>query len=281
MALTASPVTPMKNLVTRAGVPKKQLNPLLSVRGGAGPLNEASVAKAATCFLGAYGGLIVLSPKKMIEGYGLGATPETDFVGKNSGVSIFSAALAMWCRIFKDSSVNHAAGLATIPWILCCVHSILNDKPKEIGYPAAVDYLNLAIFVFGAFATLTDASYANNVVKAMALWALANGLILAVNPVAFGKSYHVKQMGVIGRDELLMYSWKTYGYDLIWLGIFMGLMGSGVDDLKAIGYSWLPGLIYLITVLFTSKEAEKFGMPKGPLYAWLIVEAIVLGTLCI
>ena len=46
-------------------------------------------------------------------------------------------------------------------------------------------------------------------------------------------------------------------------------------------HTWMTGMVYLIDVMFVSKDSETLNMPMGHFYAWLCMEAIVMiGTLC-
>lgn len=273
--VSSSLFTPRAHLHTPS-IPSK----VLMVRGGAGPLNADMTAKAATIFFGAYGSMILLAPSKVSEGYGLPeATPESLLASRKAGIAIISVGLAASCRLFLRTSVNTAVSVSLLPRIFDCYSFLAtNDKRQQFHYARSFEFFNLILLETLAFVMSLDLKYATASVYLVAIWTLVNGLCLALDPNGMvGKLHGVSK----DTNNVLTLQWKTVGYDLLWLGVLIFSLGMSVCDTKAVGRSWCVGLVFLLDVMFVSKDVQKINIPIGPLYVWLLMEAIVIGTLAI
>jgi len=67
-------------------VPRANKGALL-IRGGAGPLDVTDTAKVATIINGVNAGMVVLSPKKAEEVYGITLTPKSLLIFKRIGAT--------------------------------------------------------------------------------------------------------------------------------------------------------------------------------------------------
>ena len=216
------------------------------------------------------------APKKVNQLYGIeDISPILEYISVHSGMTMVSNIICWYFRAIKETSVNTAVGLSMIPWIVLGVHSILNEKPKELGFPLWAEWFNLVFFSVVAHATLTSADYANSATKAIAIWALLNGLLLAANPALFGKVYQTAE-----RDDVVLLGRRNYGYNLCCTAVFLYSLATEVNMSKAVGYSWVPALVGLISMMFITKDFDKLNLPMGPpVYFWLFVEALVVYTL--
>lgn len=255
-------------------LPKKRSAPsALAIRGGA-ILDKDAVARSASVVAGVYGGLGALSPAKMAEAYGMGFSPVTIFIGERAATAIYTGTILWWALAQKGASLNTAVGISILPWILLSLHSILNDKPKEMGFPVNVEYLQLAINSCVAHATLTNAEYADSATKGIALWGLLNSMLLFFNPVLFGKVY-----GTAERDDSVYFARRNYGNNLGSLSVLIGSLALGKDTTTSMGYSWLSNLLGLATMMFITKDIEKQNIEKAPCYAWLVFMSFVVYVL--
>jgi len=74
---------------------------------------------------------------------------------------------------------------------------------------------------------------------------------------------------------------KQLGFFFVGVGVMMYALSQGVDSLRAIGYSWIPMLLNVLDMVFVSKDVEELDLPTGPLYFWIAMMAVFVGTLAI
>jgi hypothetical protein len=260
----------------------KKPNSALYVRGGAGPLDATIVAKSAAGVAGVFGGLIALSPKQESKMYNIldkgKMTPRLAYLAVRRGTAMYTCALIWWFHVQSEMAVNRAMGLSLIPWILASVHALLNEKPKELGYPAGVELLNIAMCSFVAHGALAEAPHATDALTMLAALFLADGLLQAIRPALFGRTY-----GILSAEtedhNMVNFARRNNGYCQCAYGVFVGALALGVDFKKAIGYSWIFPLVGLMSMLFITKDIEKNNVMKEPFYLWLLIQAIVVGSL--
>lgn len=255
-----------------------RLNKQLSVRGGAGPLDPALVAKVATGVLLAQGTVATLAPEPSIVSYGYEPTPAGILAMRRVGVAILDVGIMAFGLLYKDWSVNTAAGVSAFIWAAEILGSTLNDEATTIGFSNINMMVWLAIHFATAYVYLTDGSSAPTVMKAMSLFTIGTCLPLMFFPSVGFQSYGFDLAKIIDSDLAVF---KSVGACLAAIGVFVGSVACGVSPSKALGYAFVPSTLLNIIMLFITKEGEKFGAPKGPSYFWLIFEAIVIGTLAV
>jgi hypothetical protein len=171
--------------------------------------------------------------------------------------------------------VKTAIGVGTFPLIADVLRSVLNDDKKKIGL-SDVGQLILLMgpLVLTAYACLSDAEYADTVVKICGAYHLVRGLWYLVDPEGATKSW-----GVTGGDDLHYALVKWAGAALVGYATSNILLIQGIDTLKAIGYGWIPITSYVIWTLFVAHEQEKLESKKSIFYFWLVLGITVIGTL--
>lgn len=92
-----------------------RLSKIVSLRGGAGPLNAKNTAKIAAYVLGAQGAYGVLAPTQATEAFGLPSNPIDDFLMKRTSTLIVAIYLLVQEVVFKGVGINKAVGISSIP----------------------------------------------------------------------------------------------------------------------------------------------------------------------
>lgn len=180
-----------------------------------------------------------------------------------------------YCLVFQGTSINTAVGIGQLPAVASILSDLLNGYCKDAGLPNGPQYGALAVHAFIAYACLTNASYADIAINICSAWCLVNGVTLglATTPA-------LKQWGMENADTLTTALAKQAGFFLLGLGALVYSLSQGnVDSIRAIGYSWIPLLVNLVDMAFVSKEFVELNMPMGPIYTWIVLMAVFVGTL--
>jgi hypothetical protein len=72
---------------------------------------------------------------------------------------------------------------------------------------------------------------------------------------------------------------KVLGAWTVAIGDFLLSVANGFDATKALRYAHVPATLLDIIMLLVTKDVDKNGTPKGPIYALLIFHAVVVATL--
>ena len=266
----------LRGVVLTALKKNHALKTALALRGGAGPLDVKDTAKFATALNLGNAGVTVLAPKLGCKVYGMPQSPLLEYQIECFGATLLSIALASYCLLFCQTTVNTAIGVASFPLAIQCTKELLNDTPRELGIPIEPSIICLAIAVFSARALLTNAPYASKVLRFLSLWSLVNGIFQAVAPKIAGQAWGVIKIDAHDMNVMLV---KLHGYFNTALGVLIGSLDRGVDATKAVGYSWIPYLSCSLDVNFISKQVDMFGLRKDLQYVWLLLMATFVFTL--
>ena len=267
--------------VSASIVPNKAFVPLslnkqLSVRGGAGPLDPTMVAKVAIAALLAQGTVSTLAPEKAIKSYGTEPSAISTFFMRRLGVSALSIATMTYGMMFKDWSVNTAAGVEAIIWGTELVRSILNDEATSIGFRNEGMIMWLALHLASAYTSFTDATCAGTVLKAFAIFVIGTCGPLMIFPSSGFKAYGFDPAKCSNLDIAYL---KVLGAWITAIGVFLLSISNGSSPINALGYAYVPATVLTVSMLFITKDADKVGSPKSPAHAWLIFNAIIIATL--
>lgn len=248
---------------------------LLSVRGGAGPLDVDTVAKVGTAVTGIYSSIMVLSPSKACDLFGATPNPKLFALVERMGGAFLGSVVQAFCLVVQGTSLNTAVGASIIPLLVVLIKSILNDEPKKLGFHLEGQILVVVFGLLVTYACFTNAAYANTAIKLHTLWCLVNAVPLVLAPAPVGKMW-----GWEG-DPIITFTVRYLGYALLVAGVYTAALLQDVEGLKALGYAFIPALAGRAIGLFVTKDFEKCGMEMGPNYALLLQEAVMVGTLAI
>jgi uncharacterized protein YjeT (DUF2065 family) len=196
-----------------------------------------------------------------------------DFVQQRFALCLITSPVTWWLHVEAGLSRDEAIGVVALPWILLCLHSLLNETCQRLGSSPKADYICLTVFSLVAFATLTHASYSNLSVKSLAGFTLANGLLSFMNPAAIGSLY-----GTPEREDFILLMRRSYGNGIISVAIFTAAFAWGVPQLKVVGLTWIVAGIGQVLLL---EDLKKFKVVMAPILFWLFLAAFFGITLLI
>jgi hypothetical protein len=243
-------------------------------------LDQSIIAKVSAAILAIYGTLFFLAPQKARDLYGTKDVelkdPRSplvlDYIEQRIALAVITGPAIWYLHVEAGLSRDKAAGVCLLPWILVCLHSLLNEMPKKMGSTNRANTSSLIMFISVAYATLSGASFSDLALKTLWGWTLANGLLLYMNPSAIDTLYG----GAPERDGLVLLQMTTYGADLISVALFGVAFALGMEDTKAVGIGWAS---VFVTTLLNMKNFQKFNISTGPIYIWLALMAFFAITL--
>jgi hypothetical protein len=243
-------------------------------------VDKSIIAKVSGAMLAIYCTILFLAPQKARDLYGTKDVelkdPRSplvlDFIVQRACLAAVTGP-AIWClHVEAGLSREKAAGVCLLPWIMVCLHSLLNGMPKKMGSTNHAETSSLIIFISVAYATLSGATFSDLALKTIWGWTLANGLLLYMNPSLIDTLYG----GTPERDGLVILQMTSYGANLIGLALFGGAFTLGMEATKALGIGWASAFI---TTLLNVKNFQKFNLSTGPIYIWLALMAFFAITL--
>lgn len=260
-------------------IPKKTFAPpisllstkQLSIRGGAGPVDATTMAKAYVVAGLVQGTYTALAPEPSLKAYSGTPTPMSVVTAKRLGVSVLAHSAAAASMLFQDRSLNTAVGIVTSIWTFVLLGDVLNETGKTVGYNGQTDIFWLVLNAAMAYIAFSDLDVAPKVIKAYYIFVL-----VAFDPPMFSPASASKVYGIDNPDELTLdYFRSTFGVISASAVFFLSLIyGAGVS--KAVGYSTLNGILDLLSgPLFTETDRVN---KKGPLYAWLAFNIVTAVT---
>jgi uncharacterized protein YjeT (DUF2065 family) len=196
-----------------------------------------------------------------------------DFVQQRFALCLITSPVAWWLHVEAGLSRDEAIGVVALPWILLCLHSLLNETCQKLGSSPKADYICLAVFSYVAFATLTHATYSNLSVKLLAGFTLAHGLLSFLNPAGIGSLY-----GTPEREDFILLRRRSYGNGIISVSVFTAAFASGVPQLKTVGITWIVAGIGQVLLL---EDLKKFKVVMAPILFWLVLAAFFGITLSV
>ena len=251
--------------------------PVLKLRGGLGGLDGNQVATYASWVLAANSAVMTLAPEKAVEMYGVKASSQmmTQFI-EYAGNTMLGIAIA---SILALGGMDFATAVAwgCVPFCVFNVQDVLNDSMTKLGFGKMAKFmptivsLVLTAGLFGKLSFLDSAM----ALKIFAGWNAINGLGGYFATADFMKAWEGPTMTAV---ETVMAKFMC-GTFLV-TGIFCGSVAfQDADTLTAIAYAWAGFLATQIDGMFISKDSETMGADKNPQYAWMIIQALVAGSI--
>jgi hypothetical protein len=244
-------------------------------------LDKYTIAKVSGAITALYGIILFLAPQKAHDLYGTKDVllklkdPRSPLVIEylvRRGALVMVTGPAMWyLHVDAGLSREKAAGVCILPMILFCLHSLLNEVPKQVGSSSRVDISSLMVYIPVAYVTLSGASYSDLALKSFWGYSLANGLLAYMTPSAIDTVYDTPE-----REDFVLLQRSTFGAYHINLALFGGAFAMGMDDAKAVGIAWASAFV---TTLLNMKNFQKFNLSPGPIYTWLALMAFFAITL--
>eukprot|EP00565_Helicotheca_tamesis_P003440 CAMPEP_0185732008 /NCGR_PEP_ID=MMETSP1171-20130828/14631_1 /TAXON_ID=374046 /ORGANISM="Helicotheca tamensis, Strain CCMP826" /LENGTH=207 /DNA_ID=CAMNT_0028401391 /DNA_START=95 /DNA_END=718 /DNA_ORIENTATION=- len=192
----------------------------------------------ATAAIGAHGLVGLFSPAVLHKSDGgEESSPLTLHLTQCHGIVRVAYSAAVGCLLYGGTTLNQAVGINYLTMVPFNLKSLWTNKTKKIGNDARGDILNLITNTFSAFALLTNAPYAETVIKCNSVWTSFIGFSLSCMPslltLAYGKSKREKP----NQEQKAMFS---MGLSMISSGLFFGLLVTSTENSDALIYSMVP-----------------------------------------
>eukprot|EP00593_Proboscia_inermis_P004071 CAMPEP_0171303268 /NCGR_PEP_ID=MMETSP0816-20121228/12788_1 /TAXON_ID=420281 /ORGANISM="Proboscia inermis, Strain CCAP1064/1" /LENGTH=282 /DNA_ID=CAMNT_0011782407 /DNA_START=53 /DNA_END=901 /DNA_ORIENTATION=+ len=244
----------------------------LSIRGGGSPLDPDIAAKVLIGALSVQGAYSYLAPNKSMRMYNITDDKLSTLLTEAAGGYFLMYAITAYGVLFTDMSTIKAIGAAQIPFALSFLRNILSGEFESCGCGMPVQWLNLAIISFAAYACLSGADYATTAAKALAVY-----IGLATTQFRFAPEAALETWGIDLKDRspVAIFEAKCLGQLGIINAVLIGALISNVDAYKSLGYSGIPALICL-ALMKISGDFEKIGFEVAKIYPWMALVAVSL-----
>ena len=178
--------------------------------------------------------------------------------------------------------------------MLCeIVFTKLNNVYDTVGFDSNGDLLGSIFYIaiiYGSYVGVGE-EFLDTTIKAWGILVVVVQSVLAWNPMKlyeiFGTNKKKDGKAVVKtkralpppKDELLFD--KSLGYVGLGVGIFILAMTmlENVEPTKALGYAWIPQLVFNLSGLFVTNEVEDLKLNKTAYYMWLVFHVVIIGTL--
>jgi len=249
---------------------------IVSIRGGAGPIEPVTAAKVVGAINIIQGAVCALSPKSNSEAYGLKEddSPLTVKIMREAGLTVLFQGIIAYCLLFKGTSVNTAMGVASLLWSAESVKSLLDNDSETVG-PSKVGSLSVLAFAGTCvYAGLTHADWALTAFKADAIYT-----IICAIPCVFNASLSNKLWELKDTNEFTPGLINGLGCNLINSGALVAAIAWGIDPVKAIGYTSLVSLLTTFNYNFLSPDFDVLGIDIAPLMFWVVLHAVISASI--
>jgi hypothetical protein len=162
----------------------------------------------------------------MADVYGTTSSPMADYLAQWQSSIVLSFCLLSWNLIVKGSDLNTAMAASAIPSIIMQYKVFWNEDNKKVGFKIGGQIIGAVLGPLKLFSCSTNAPYADTVIKAAAIFAVASGSYQIFFPEKSAEAY-----GIELTPENVQ-NFQTLGWLLLGLGIFQSL--SVFTDVSAI-----------------------------------------------
>ncbi|EJK48632.1 hypothetical protein THAOC_32554 [Thalassiosira oceanica] len=256
--------------------PKHYTHDVLSIRGGAGPLDPDLIAKTVTGVMALQGAADYLAPNKAPEVlYGIEGVGATEaFMNEFAGANTLNWAIMAFGVLFGGLSAKKAIGYGLLPTLLAEIRGILNGSTEALGCNMTAQWLNWVLPVFTCHAALTDADYSTNLIKA---WCVYLGL--ATGQCRLAPEAALDGWGFPEKGPLTVFFCKVMSQFALAATVLTGSLVSGVDSHKAVGYSLVPLLASVLQFVLSGDLEAQIGDNVVKAYPWIAILAAAVFTL--
>ncbi|EJK74090.1 hypothetical protein THAOC_04258 [Thalassiosira oceanica] len=261
-----------------AFAPKRYTHDVLSIRGGAGPLDPDMIAKTVTGVMAIQGAADYLAPNKAPEVlYGIEGAGATEiFINEFAGANTLKWVIMAYGVLFGGLSEKRAIGYGLLPTVLFGIRGLLSGSTEAVGCDMTAQWIDSALTVFTSHAALTDADYSTTLVKAWCVYSgLASGLCRLAPELALDK------WGFPEKGPLTVFFIKSMSQFALAATVLTGLLISGVDSHKAVGYSLVPLLASVLQFVLSGDLKAQIGDNVVKAYPWIAILAAAVFTLAI
>lgn len=182
-----------------------------------------------------------------------------------------------YALLVNKCSVRGALGAAITTLTLGdSVRAYLTDFPGEHGFSKIGLVINILFSAVTIHSLLTDQEYAVPLAMALCVYGAANAIWGAVFPTQMATSWGIQEgeMDLGYQHVLRLYCWSLLAFCISSFALL-----KDVEPLQALAYAGVVELLGLISRNFITKEPTELGMKNGPQYAWMVVAAVLVGSM--
>mmetsp|Transcript_4411 Transcript_4411/g.7900 ORF Transcript_4411/g.7900 Transcript_4411/m.7900 type:complete len:291 (-) Transcript_4411:731-1603(-) len=272
---TANAKRSFQNGIKKQAVGIPDTKKIVSIRGGAGPIEPVTAAKLVGALYTVQGAVGTLSPTRSNEAYGVKTfVPCNVKLSRETAYCILEHGIIVSCLLVKGTSVNTAVGITSIIWFAEALKSILDKDSENVG-PSNVGSLSIMAFAgAAAYAGLTNADWALAAFKARAVYTFLCGI-----PCVFNGNSAIKLWELKNTDELTPGLFNVLGCSVLNLGALLAALAWGFDPVKAVGYTALVSLLTSFKCTFLSPDFDVLGIDIAPLMFWAALNAVISASI--
>jgi hypothetical protein len=224
-----------------------------------------------------------LNPKSQYASYGIKEAKGKEKAKENEflkvvvkSIGVCSVGAAMMSKfMLQDGDATKAIGYGYLPWALFNLKNIADKSCTKAGIPGWTQLVSLAIQGFFSWAMITGRSFAPNLAKFAGIFTSLNALYAALSPKKFAKdSWGQKDLSPVNEAEF-----KLFGYNFLGFGAMAMSLARGDDINTALAYQNIAIVLGVFDGLYLSKTFEKAGMKTKALIPWMLLPAVIAGSL--
>jgi hypothetical protein len=225
---------------------------VISVRGGAGPLNPTLVAKVVTVLFLVHGAYMALAPGPSLDSYGFKTSSATATkCMRYNGLLILTCGVYGYSLIFQSYDINTAFALGALLWVAEGLHSLWNGQSLTTGPSVRGEMASLAVVGATAISGLNKLPWAGSAFKFNAIFVIMSGLLL-LDPNLGSKVWGIKNANGTVEKALI----TSTGTTLLIAGLMQASLAWDGDIVKAIRKAALGALIINIYSSYFTKHLK-------------------------
>ena len=238
-------------------------------------LNAALVAKSY-CVLSLFnGGFMYLAPEQVPAFYKFPMSPINVFMTEKMAAAACHYGLLTTAMIMYDQSLVRATAMGAIPAVTVSMRNLFTGASAKVGKPATADYAGAILGAITIYAGLHETTWAMEYAKSQTFLLGSIGILGTFAPQLLSKLFGDELDAK--KDNLMLAQTGHIFY--LGVAIMQYCAINGISLYWGMAISAIPSFLQVIQVLFITKEAEIFGMDKGPIYAWMGIYGSVIGAL--
>jgi hypothetical protein len=255
-----STIAPRKSLLI--------LDQQLAVRGGAGPIDAELFAKGLTGLFLVHGAFLTIAPEVAAKPYGFSAPSDMlKLLITAGGEKMLNAMIPLGMLLFgQTTSVTTALGGAYVVNIVIYLTYLLKIVQGDIKL---IEF-NIAVNSVAAYAGLSNQDWASIMFKVLATIHGVLGAFGLVAPRAYTASWRGAKETFSDIENLQMQN--NLNWSILVAVVTFALL-DGKDAVQTLAFVCGFGVLMILKSILITKDAEKLGLPRSPMYIWLVLNA--------
>lgn len=281
--LFSNPVVAKKSgFPVKVAIPKYQTTAsdrsVLSVRGGAGPIDPDAFAKVVACINAAQGVTMQLAPKETSAMFGISTkdfTPLLQYTFEMLGSGIIAFAILPIAMLFFGASFKTAYIVSNLVLVYNALEFALTDRLTSVGFASkAGAWATLVVRLLPVIAILKDMDIADKLISASIwFWGLA-GLQQLFAPAAAAKAWGLTTPHTPISEDFS----RAIGCTLVGASLFQGsIVFYDRSVAQAAGLCMLGPVYYHLRGIL-SGHYKKYGVDAVQMGAWAVLNFLLFVT---